>query len=463
MDVRLTLHRVAIVKDLEPKKHWNYLIQEGVLNDDDLEELKAEKTRKAQAELLIAKVLRAGRQNIDVFVNSLSIYQPHLCELLQSNLPERLQRQQGSTQATVENVTQQITGLHVHVEPATFVREALSPVEHEGGEYPFTANVETSKISDQQSRHTTQLPPDEEQCFFVIPTDLSKLPAHIHPNNAEEVYPMSSKPRGIALIINVEIFVPNPEKTKKEEEKEQLDNRQGSDKDIEMLEKLFGALDFKVKIERNPKREKILKVLDNISNEDHSNYDCFVLCLMSHGLEGFVYGADGERVLLEDVCGFFSNSRCRTLKGKPKLFVIQACRGRDKDKGVVRDSPGSPETLPGNPVTEAAISSGSADGEDDVADRGFRFSIPQYIPDQADMLMAYSTVSGYASFRNPRDGSRFVRCLVEVFREKAGHEDVLSMLTMVNNSISSMGEVDSKQVGQPTSTLTKKLFFWPGL
>ena len=79
------------------------------------------------------------------------------------------------------------------------------------------------------------------------------------------------------------------------------------------------------------------------------------------------------------------------------------------------------------------------------------------------MLMAYSTVSGYASFRNPRDGSRFVRCLVEVFREKAGHEDVLSMLTMVNNSISSMGEVDSKQVGQPTSTLTKKLFFWPGL
>lgn len=96
MEVRLTLHRVAIVKDLEPKKHWNYLIQERVLNDDDLEELKAEKTRKAQAELLIAKVSRAGRQNIDVFVNSLSIYQPHLYQLLQSNLPERLQRQQGN-------------------------------------------------------------------------------------------------------------------------------------------------------------------------------------------------------------------------------------------------------------------------------------------------------------------------------------------------------------------------------
>lgn len=341
--------------------------------------------------------------------------------------------------------------------------KALSPVEHGlAGENPFNANVETSKISNQQSSQTTQLPPDEEQPFVVIPTDWSKLPGHIHPHS-EEVYTMLSKPRGIALIINIEIFYHNPEKTKKEEEKEQLDNRVGSDKDIEMLEKLFVALDFKVKIERNPKREEILKVLDNISNEDHSNFDCFVLCLMSHGLEGFVYGADGERVLLEDVCGFFSNSRCRTLKGKPKLFVIQACRGSDQDKGVVKDSPGSPVTPPGQPVTEASISSGSASGELVVADRGFQFSIPQIIPDKADVLMAYSTVSGYASFRNPREGSRFVRCLVEVFQEKAGQEDVLSMLTLVNNRLSCMGEVDSKQVGQPTSTLTKKLFFWPGL
>ena len=301
-----------------------------------------------------------------------------------------------------------------------FYFSALSPVEHGAGENPFNTNVETSKISDQQSRQTTQPPLDQEQPF-VSPTDLRKLPAHIHPNS-KEVYPMFSKPRGIALIINIEIFFHNPEKTKKEEENEQCSNRQGSDKDIKMLEKLFGALDFKVKIERNLKREEIYEVLDNISYEDHSNYDCFVLCLMSHGLEGFVYGADGEKVLLETVRGFFSNSRCSTLKGKPKLFVIQA----NRNNGVVNGD-------------------------------------PQIIPDEADMLMAYSTVSGHVSFRNPHYGSRFVRCLVEVFREKAGHEDVLSMLTMVNDSISSMGEAYFKQVGQPTSTLTKKLFFWPGL
>ena len=302
-----------------------------------------------------------------------------------------------------------------------FSFSALSPVERGAGENPFNTNVETSKISDQQSRQTTQPPLDQEQPF-VSPTDLRKLPAHIHPNS-KEVYPMFSKPRGIALIINIKIiFFHNLQNTQKEEEKGQLVNRLGSDKDIEMLEKLFGALDFKVKIERNLKQEEIYNVLHNISCEDHSNYDCFVLCLMSHGLDGFVYGADGERVFLDTVRNLFSNSRCSTLKGKPKLFVIQA----NRNNGVVN----------GN---------------------------PQIIPDEADMLMAYSTVSGHVSFRNLRYGSHFIRCLVEVFREKAGHEDVLSMLTMVNDSISSMGEVYFKQVGQPTSTLTKKLFFWPGL
>ena len=265
---------------------------------------------------------------------------------------------------------------------------------------------------------------------------------------------MRSKPRGIALIINNEFFVPSTEQTKKEQEKEQLDNRLGSEKDVQALQKLFEALDFKVKTERNIGRQKILEVLDGICTDDHSAYDCFVLCLMSHGQEGMFYGADGETVPLETVCDFFSNSKCRTLRGKPKLFFIQACRGREKEKGVVKDSPNSP--VP----TAATVTSHN---NEEAPDQGYNFSLPTIIPDHADILMAYSTVSGYASFRNPLEGSRFVRCLVEVFQEKAGHEDVLSMLTMVNEKVSLMGEIDSKQVGQPTHTLTKKVFFWPGM
>ena len=43
MELRVRINRFAILKDLENKKHWNYLIQEGVLDYDDLDELKAKK------------------------------------------------------------------------------------------------------------------------------------------------------------------------------------------------------------------------------------------------------------------------------------------------------------------------------------------------------------------------------------------------------------------------------------
>lgn len=301
------------------------------------------------------------------------------------------------------------------------------------------------------------VPPSDETPPFITPTDLNKLPVHIRPDS-EEVYPMTARPRGIALIINNETFNPSKELTKKELEREKLETRLGSDKDIAALEKLFGALDFKVKTRRDIGREDFLKALDDVSSENHEAYSCFVLCLMSHGEEGLFYCADGQTVPIETIQDFFSNSQCTTLRGKPKLFFIQACRGRQKEKGVVKDSPSSNES-----ETSTVDEEGEQKEDEELTDRGWNFSFQQIIPDHADMLMAYSTVTGYASFRNPREGSRFVRCLVEVFQEKAGYEDVLSMLTMVNERIGNMGEIDSKQVGQPTSTLTKKLFFWPGL
>lgn len=265
---------------------------------------------------------------------------------------------------------------------------------------------------------------------------------------------MRSKPRGIALIINNEVFKHSTESTKREQQQEKLDVRHGSDEDVKALEKLFGALDFKVKTERNKGRLDILNILGDVSDYDHSNYDCFVLWLMSHGQDGQFYGADGETVPIETVRDFFSSKGCSTLKGKPKIIFIQACRGTQKGEGVVADAPKSPTEQGQEPTTH---------DNDDHSDRGFNFNLSKVIAEHADVLIANSTISGYASFRNPRQGSRFVRCVVEVFQEFAGHEDLLSMLTMVNRRISEMGEYGTKQVSEPSSTLTKKLFFWPGL
>ena len=78
---------------------------------------------------------------------------------------------------------------------------------------------------------------------------------------------MTSIPRGIALVINIEVFSPSTE----------LDDRHGSEKDVEALEMLFKALSFEVIIERNLGKEKILQVLDEVANVNHTAYNCFVL------------------------------------------------------------------------------------------------------------------------------------------------------------------------------------------
>ena len=42
---------------------------------------------------------------------------------------------------------------------------------------------------------------------------------------------------------------------------------------------------------------------------------------------------------------------------------------------------------------------------------------------------------GYKAYRNSKHGSRYVKSIVKVFSEHAKDEDVLSLLTKVNNCV----------------------------
>ena len=107
MEFRLIANREAILKDLEPSKYWNYLYQEGIFDEDDIDDVKTLRTRKQRAEELLAKVQRSGPTQIAVFLNALNNTQPHLYELLQRevNRPgELLQRQAGQYKKLLEMI-----------------------------------------------------------------------------------------------------------------------------------------------------------------------------------------------------------------------------------------------------------------------------------------------------------------------------------------------------------------------
>uniref|UniRef100_A0A1I8G2I6 ANK_REP_REGION domain-containing protein n=1 Tax=Macrostomum lignano TaxID=282301 RepID=A0A1I8G2I6_9PLAT len=57
---------------------------------------------------------------------------------------------------------------------------------------------------------------------------------------------------------------------------------------------------------------------------EYEQHDVFVLCVMSHGEDGHIIGSDGGRIELEPL--FNQVRQCDSLAGKPKIFIVQACR-----------------------------------------------------------------------------------------------------------------------------------------
>lgn len=64
------------------------------------------------------------------------------------------------------------------------------------------------------------------------------------------------------------------------------------------------------------------------------NSDCLVVVILTHGEKDDFLLAKGGKYHLYEFLKIFSPSEMRSMVGKPKIFIIQACRGDDKDKGV---------------------------------------------------------------------------------------------------------------------------------
>lgn len=241
-----------------------------------------------------------------------------------------------------------------------------------------------------------------------------------------EMYSMDRKHRGYCLIINNSEFLNN-------------DPRQGSEKDAEFLKNVFTWLDFDVEILRDLTTREIHDCLIKFQKRDHTERDCFVCCILSHGKSQAVYGTDGKVIHLSEAISYLSTNKCSTLAGKPKLFFIQACQGRD---------------FQGAHAIEAdAISS--------VEERRATITIPN----DADILVGMSTVDGYYSFRDIRKGSWYIQALCENLTKMVPRgEDILSILTKVNKDVSEKeylknGKINMKQMPQPAYTLRRKLVF----
>ncbi|KAL4221644.1 luteolysis [Mactra antiquata] len=250
----------------------------------------------------------------------------------------------------------------------------------------------------------------------------------------KQAYAMRRIPRGKALIMNVNEVIGKSA-------------RRGTDIDRDNLHNLLCQMHFDVTVYNDSDGltalEMIQKLQDFSQHNGHMTADCTAICILSHGEEGFIFGADGKKFELDAVFTLFDNTCCPNLRGKPKIFIIQACRGGALDRGV--------QYYP---------------DEHDGSDARVR-----QVPSMSDMLICYPTQNGYYAWRNRDRGSWYVEALVQIFMKYAKCEDVCTMLNRVNllvsKKVSHCPNVDMDQMSQMSeykSTLRMPhLYFFPGI
>ncbi|NWS27770.1 CASP9 protein, partial [Polioptila caerulea] len=399
--------RARLVAALRVEPLWDPLEQRGLFTRPMLEELQSAGSRGEQARQLIIDLETRGKQAFPAF---LSI----LWDTGQGDLAEMLIQECESP-------------------PVPPQRLDLQPVELEMREEKQRCGVFLANSSMGGMAAGIPLTVGKRSLIVTCPC---------------QDYEMKADPCGHCLILNNVNFSRDSG----------LSTREGSDIDCEKLERRFKALHFTVLTRRDLKAQEMVLELLKLSRQDHSALDCCIVVILSHGCQtshiqfpGGVYGTDGKPIPIEKIVNYFNGSNCPSLRGKPKLFFIQACGGEQRDQGFLVDCDSPEEEAPGGSLESDAtpfqVLSDNVDEPDAIAS----------LPTPSDILVSYSTFPGFVSWREKSSGSWYVETLDSVLEQYAHSEDLLSMLVRVARAVSAKGRY--KQMPGCFNFLRKKFFF----
>ncbi|XP_045139398.1 putative ankyrin repeat protein RF_0381 isoform X2 [Portunus trituberculatus] len=189
---------------------------------------------------------------------------------------------------------------------------------------------------------------------------------------SENVYKVTSPPRGKVLVFNYENF----------EKKE--DYRKGAVWDSKKVEKLFAKMGYQVNSYHNKKYQETIDILNSFRrSEEMAKVDCIVVCVLSHGIRHDTFMTSDNRLMtVDEIHSYFTDDKCPHLKGKPKLFLFNYCR--------------------------------DTNSQDDLKTQGSREN-----PPLEDHITIYATIEGKYALRNPWKGTYFTEAMTKMLSQYA--------------------------------------------
>ncbi|XP_072345158.1 caspase-14-like isoform X2 [Scyliorhinus torazame] len=220
-------------------------------------------------------------------------------------------------------------------------------------------------------------------------------------------------------------------------------NRRGAQHDLDKVKGLLKEFNF---VDRKPcldrTNEEIIWEVEQFRNwiNASSNVSCVFIFIMAHGEEGTIFGTDGgEGVKLDMIFSMFDNKNCPQLQLKPKVFVIQACRGKSEDSGV-KMADGFRSLDLGNVEETAQV----------------------MLPIMTDTFTIYPAQPGFVAYRYSDKGSVMILKMDEVFRAFRSQLHLYDLFVKVNQRVTEDDIMKSGSTRKTTlvmeSTLTKALY-----
>ena len=180
---------------------------------------------------------------------------------------------------------------------------------------------------------------------------------------------------------------------------------------------------------------------------EHKTSDSTFLVFMSHGIQegicGTTYSNEVSDILKVDTIFQMMNTlKCPSLKDKPKVIIIQACRGEKQGVVLLKDSVRDSE-------------------EDFLTDAIFEDDGIKKAHIEKDFIAFCSSTPDNVSWRHPVRGSLFIESLIKHMKEYAWSCDLEDIFRKVRFSF----EQPEFRLQMPTAdrvTLTKRFYLFPG-